>query len=228
MTRVTIKIIMLLLVVFLLTACYPAYDKKHDDNPSYYTDWLEENGIVDYEEEAEPTGTNEVETVYKMYAIDKECDSRNIRLYYGIEEATNKSVTVYMPDKIGEPNIIVYNLVYDLDILKQEILTYNQNTELLEISLDENQIRMKTIDYLWGGLIIDGVEQEIDEEEIKDFVFTNLSNPMIFQIGTIREESANTKYIYLGLNIDNEYVLFSQSMDHNTLEIVYTYSATII
>ena len=32
--------------------------KKTDDNPSYYTDWLQENGIIDYEREAVPTGAN--------------------------------------------------------------------------------------------------------------------------------------------------------------------------
>lgn len=220
------KALLILFVAFSLMACDSNYDKKHDANPSYYTDWLQENDIIDYVEEPEPIGTNAVEAVYQLYDIDHDCNSRNIWVYYGIEETTSKPVTVYMPDRIGEPNIIIYDLVYDLDILKQEIQYYNQTEELKEITYDESQIRLKRIDYLWGGLIIDGVEQDIDEEEIKDFVYTTVSNPMIFRIGYISETNKGIKSIYLGLNKDNEYIVFSQSSDHNTLEIIITYSVT--
>ena len=58
-----------------------------------------------------------------------------------------------MPDKVGEPNIIMYNLIYDLEELKQAIQTYNQTTEsetftaqgvtytTNDVILDEAQIR---------------------------------------------------------------------------------------
>jgi hypothetical protein len=216
-----IKKILAIFMLLLLTACYPSYEKKNDNDVNYYTDWLKENDIVDYEKEPAPTGSNLVEAIYQLNGIDDECHSRNIRMYYGLEESTNKPVTVYMPDKAGKPNIIIYDLVYDLEILRQEIQSYNRNTELTEILLDEEQIRLRSIIHLWGGLIINDIEQEIDEEAIKYFVFSNLSNPMIFRIGST---GIMGNSVYLGLNKDNDYVIFSQSTDHNKLEVIHTYS----
>lgn len=216
-----IKKILVIFMLLLLTACYPSYEKKNDNDVNYYTDWLKENDIIDYKKEPAPIGSNLVEAIYQLNGIDDECHSRNIRVYYGTEESTNKPVTVYMPDKVGEPNIITYDLVYDLEILRQEIQSYNQNTELTEIVLDEEQIRLRNIIHLWGGLIINDIEQEIDEETIKDFVFLNLSNPMIFKIG---RTGVMGNSVYLGLNKDEDYVIFSQSTDHNKLKVLFTYS----
>ena len=234
------KILLLaLILVFSLTSCYPTYDRKTDGNPSYYIDWLEENGIVDYDKEAAPTGSNIVESAYRLNGIDGECNSRNIRVYYGTKEETNQLVTVFMPDKVGEPNVIVANVVYDVEELKQAIENYNKTTEsevftvqgvtfiTNDIILDEEQLRERYINTLWGGLIINGVTQEINEEDIQDFLFTNLSNPIVYRIGDVRVNRATNLKIYLGLNKNDEYILFSQSEDHNTLKLLYTYSSTV-
>ena len=217
-----LKKLIFMIFIMSLTGCYISYDQKHDDNVNYYTDYLDDNGIVDYEQEAVPTSANQVETVYKMHGIDDQCNSRNIRVYYGTEEATGKAVTVYMPDRVGEPNVITYDIRYDLDYLKEMVEFYNNSDSTEDISLDEEQIRQRFVSILWGGLIINDVRQEIDEETIQEFVFDNLSNPIIFRIGIIRE-AINSKQVYFGLNQDNEYVFFSQSHDHNTLEILFTY-----
>ncbi len=214
------------LIILSLTGCIPNYDRKHDEYNDYYTDFLDENGIVEYIKEPASTSDYTMNAIYRIYEIDANCESNSIMLYYGIEESTGKSVTVYMPDKVGEPNIIVYDLIYDLDELRSVVQEYNQNESNLEIRLDESHIRLRTVNFLWRDLVINEVKQEVDEESIQAFAYSTLSHPMIYQVGNIYGNDIEDKYIFLGLNKDNEYVLFSQTNDHNTLEVVYTFPSS--
>ena len=211
----------LLIVVVLLTlvGCYPTYDKKNDENINYYTDFLDENDIIDYEEEPVPFGCNTLETVYRMNQINYECESRNIRVYYGTEEDTNESVTVYMPDKVDEPNLILVDFTFNLEQVVEIIDEYNSSSSN-HIELDEENIRQQYVNELWGGLIINDVEMEIDEEGIQSFVFDNFTHPIIYRVGKY-DFGGNSKIeVYVGKNND-DYVFFTQSRDHNTLEVIH-------
>lgn len=232
------KTLLILLMVFSLTACYPRYARKSDGNVNYYTDWLNENGIVDYEREPAPTGSNIVESVYQMYDIDSECNSRNIRVYYGTIEENNQEVIVFMPDKFDEPNVIIDKWIVDLEQLQKEVDLYNETTTSTTITaqdttyitndiiIDDTQIRERYVNVLWGGLIINDVRQEIDEEGIQNFVFTNLSHPVVYMIGGMLYTNGESINVYMGIDKYNNYILFSQSRDHNTLTEIYTFSSS--
>ena len=229
------KKILVLILVLCLTGCYMSYEKKSDGNLEYYTEWLADNGIVNIDTIAEPVGTNLVSDIYKMLNIEVDCVSKNISQYTGTLESTGEAVHVFMPDKVGEPNILLLDLVFDIDLLKSEIDLYNASTESSpftvdgiekqtnDVLLDEENIEMQWINYLWRGLTINGVEIDIDEEVIQDFVFTELSSPMIFQIGTYRVTPSIRSYVFLGQGINNNYVFIREDLEHSEIEIIYSY-----
>ncbi len=229
------KKILTIIMVLLLTSCFPVYDQKDDDNPHYYTDWLDDNGIVDYEKEAVPTSYNLVNAIYKMQGIDYESTSRNIRQYLGTYDATQQPVHVFIPDRVGEPNVIITDLTYDIDTIKSEIETYNSTSPTStytaggtvyftnDIILNESHIRMYWINYLWGGLVVNEKRIEIDEESLQDFIYTNLSSPMIYKLGTMRTNQVSQYQIYLGQGINDDYVFILHDRENSRLEILHSF-----
>jgi hypothetical protein len=229
------KKILIIFIVFLIIGCYPSYEKKIDSNPDYYTEWLEDNGVINVEGIAEPLGTNVMEAIYQMQGIDADCKSRNIRQYTGELESTGELVHVFIPDKVGEPDLLLLDLTYDIDLLINEINSYNLTTDSNTFSIDGEQfltndillevdnIRMYWITYLWRGLTINDVKIEIDEESIQDFVYTELSSPMIYKIGTYRATQSQVYYIYLGQGSNNEYVIIKENHEHSELDIIHRF-----
>ena len=116
------KKILIIFLAFLIIGCYPSYEKKIDSNPDYYTEWLEDNGVINVEGIAEPLGTNVMEAIYKMQGIDADCKSRNILQYTGELESTGEMVHVFIPDKVGEPDLLLLDLTYDIDLLINELI----------------------------------------------------------------------------------------------------------
>lgn len=231
------KKVMIIILLFLLSACTPPkYDRKSDDNENYYDDYLSSIGMVIYEEIDNMFSTKDMNDAYQFAGINQTSDSFFIYHYIG-ENTDEEKFHILIPDRVGEENIYFQDHLPSFQDLESIVRAYNASTESTEIDwagnntvntndiiLDEGSMRLEVIWYLYTDRTINDVHVEADTDVIRDLLFRSLSSPFIYRIGNFYDGGNRQKNVFLAKGLDDDLVFILFDRDEIQVDIIYTYN----
>lgn len=229
---------MIVLFTFLLVGCTPpSYDRKTDSNPNYYTDYLEDYGLVDIELVSGNITDETLDLAYKIFGVDETTDSFFIYHYIG-KNSEGNIIHALMPDRLGETNLLFEDYLPSFHTLNTIVTPFNDSTisfpinigdssaSTFDIVLFEEYLSNQFADQFYTARSINGTHLNIDQQSIESFILDNLSSPIVYKVGRYYDYSSYVKSVYLGINIDGDFVFILE--DHSTarVEIIYTYNTS--
>ena len=223
------------ILILILTGCTPPnYPRKEDNNSDYYTDYLENIGLSDYEEIGNMFGTSSMNAAYEVANINQTTRSFFIYHYIGVDD-NGKKVHVLMPDRVGEDNLIFIDHLPTFAELELYVNDYNNSTSsesidwagkivnTNDIEIDEAELRLEEIDMFYRSRTVNSVEVDVDEEAIMELLFSNLSSPFVYRVARYYDGGNRVKYVYVGNGREYDLVFILFDSNTATVEIIYNY-----
>jgi len=231
------KLLLILMICLLMTGCtLISYKTKGNINPDYYEDYLEELGYVDVVLVQDLISKDMLNMTYELFDIDTNTKSEFIYYYNCFDEFGSK-YHAFMPDKVGEEDIVFKDFLLSNDELVEITNTYNEDTNgvifelegseinTLDIIIKEDELAYKFVEDLYTPRKINGVSIDVDTESIKSLISENLSLPIIYNIGRYYIYGYSPALrVYLGKGFEGEYVFLLEDYVKGTVEIIYNYS----
>ena len=226
-------LIIIVLINILLLGCSSTYYKnKCDDNPNYYIDYLSDLGYSNIELITDLVSEDMMNMTYELNGYDIETSSDFI-YYYVCYDDSGKKFNAFMPDRVGEENIIFEDFMPDDATLDSLVNTYNQTTDGTIISIEDDDINTLDIilndeepsyvfvEDLYVARSVNGNEVNIDIEEIKTLIEDNINSPIIYEIGRYYIYGSSTvKTIYIAMNFNDSYIFLLEDFQTGTLEVL--------
>ena len=230
------KVIVLVVIVMLLSSCSSfGYKTKSEDNPDYYIDYLTELGYSNIELEYGSISKEVMNLTYEFNGYDIETKSDFIYFYTCYDNEGNK-YNAFMPDRVGEDNIVFKDFLLTDSELIDIVDNYNNTTEGVIISIEGNDINtldiILNLDQIGTEFVedwyiertINGVQLDFDSDLIKDIIRNNLSSALVYNIGRYYiYGSSSVMTVFLGYGPNDTYVLLAEDMQNGTVEILHTF-----
>jgi len=212
------------------------YKTKGNINPDYYEEYLEELGYIDAILVQELISKDMLNMTYELFDINTNTKSEFIYYYYCYDDSGSRYLA-FMPDKVGEEDIVFKDFLLSNEELFEIANTYNEDTNgvifelegseinTLDIIIREDELAYKFVEDLYTPRKINGVSIDVDTESIKSLISENLSLPIIYNIGRYYIYGYSPVLdVYLGKGFEGEYIFLLEDYFNGTVEIIYNYS----
>lgn len=244
----SILIVVSILIGFTFAGCTntpPNYERKDDGNPEYYNEYVIENNIESISLDGSLYGSydfsydnDDMNDLYEMYDMDEESSSFFVYHTIGINEE-GKRVHVFMPDKLGESNMIVLDhlplyeqlethMNVDEEVMLETSNEEESNINLMDVTINEtSDIAATSIARFYTNQTVNGVELDVDKEGIRSLLFEYLSSIVVYRIGSVTDDTGNGWIIYLGKGIETDLVYLAFDSDSASLQVIGEFDITI-
>jgi hypothetical protein len=209
------------------------YESKSEGNPDYYVDYLSDLGYINIESIDDLVSKEVMDFTYDLYGYDTETFSDFVYYYICYDNEGNK-YNAFMPDRLGEENVVFQDSMLDVTSLENIVSNYNETTissilsilgediNTSDIILDHESVKYIFVEDLYVERNVDGKDVDIDIDQIKSLIDENLYTPIIYEIGRYYVYGSSTiKTIYLAKGYDDSYVFLLEDFQEGTVEVLF-------